>query len=82
MSQSLVNEGRFPLVGSKSLHDITGDLSQSLVNEGRFPHFGTGIGMVVSKENGSQSLVNEGRFPLSRSFKFYNSHYNFVAIPR
>ena len=38
-SQSLVNEGRFPL--SKILGiKITCNRSQSLVNEGRFPHGG------------------------------------------
>ena len=40
-SQSLVNEGRFPLISKVQGLKIESvyDLSQSLVNEGRFPPF-------------------------------------------
>ncbi|MGC8767650.1 MAG: hypothetical protein ACP5QP_08160 [Brevinematia bacterium] len=37
MSQSLVNEGRFPLCCEPSCDYCEVELSQSLVNEGRFP---------------------------------------------
>ena len=59
-SQSLVNEGRFPLK-VKSISKGVYIESQSLVNEGRFPLIKNGV---LKKVNGlSQSLVNEGRFP-------------------
>ncbi len=40
MSQSLVNEGRFPLETEEGKEFVYGPptWSQSLVNEGRFPH--------------------------------------------
>ncbi len=37
LSQSLVNEGRFPQYVSAVGHSATAQVSQSLVNEGRFP---------------------------------------------
>ena len=62
MSQSLVNEGRFPHYDDEK-GKILDFGSQSLVNEGRFPQvnrdFMAGASCFVS-----QSLVNEGRFPL------------------
>ncbi len=62
LSQSLVNEGRFPLSLKKKLcNTLKYCGSQSLVNEGRFP---LGKGLLSNwYEYASQSLVNEGRFP-------------------
>ena len=62
-SQSLVNEGRFPLI-RKSKRDgiITLSRNPSLMRAGF--HFFSRSGEVIPREKVmSQSLVNEGRFP-------------------
>ena len=63
MSQSLVNEGRFPLHVKDKVRIIEFSFrSQSLVNEGRFPQY-RDYKRRYKKFLRSQSLVNEGRFP-------------------
>ncbi len=67
VSQSLVNEGRFPQEVKVEVKEREVK-SQSLVNEGRFPLvFVKGSG--IRDKIGSQSLVNEGRFPHVGSLK-------------
>ncbi len=61
MSQSLVNEGRFPHYLDDHLINVP--RSQSLVNEGRFPQEAKSHKIKMSLPERSQSLVNEGRFP-------------------
>ncbi len=61
LSQSLVNEGRFPQETVMFLFVFLIFLSQSLVNEGRFPP--DILEQVSEGIYESQSLVNEGRFP-------------------
>mgnify|MGYP001626302299 CR=1 FL=1 len=63
LSQSLVNEGRFPQIARENKIKLTlPERSQSLVNEGRFPLLVSDVAMCVTNDQ-SQSLVNEGRFP-------------------
>ena len=64
-SQSLVNQGRFPLVGEYWELLLDNSKSQSLVNQGRFPQNIKGGGKMYGGFM-SQSLVNQGRFPLLR----------------
>ncbi len=65
MSQSLVNQGRFPLLkATATATRKKGNLSQSLVNQGRFPRIVCGLGCF--RHDMSQSLVNQDRFPPKR----------------
>ena len=81
MSQSLVNEGRFPLfILSEVLQETEDEVSQSLVNEGRFPQkLQQGGGVMIEM---SQSLVNEGRFPHELVREYFIHSRVRVAIPR
>ncbi len=82
-SQSLVNEGRFPLAQVKSIgKKLKKILSQSLVNEGRFPHEIDLVRDIPIKNFLSQSLVNEGRFPLPQAIEEALRWALEVAIPR
>ena len=82
MSQSLVNEGRFPHYDVMDHNFYVYRESQSLVNEGRFPLviFAFTRNNVVRMYE-SQSLVNEGRFPHGQKFVLMTPK-KIVAIPR